>query len=173
MKIFDKLFGTHSERELKLINPVIDRIEELEPGKRAVGKKCVTYNEPFFNGHFPQEPVMPGVLILEALAQVGAVAILSQPENKGKTAYFGGIDKAKFKKKVVPGDVLTLELEIIRQKGPIGVGKAVATVDGKVAATAEMTFAAGCSRCSFRWRNTGDRGKIPIRTAIPGFFPNV
>lgn len=89
---------------------LIDRIEELEPGKRAVGKKCVTYNEPFFNGHFPQEPVMPGVLILEALAQTGAVAILSQPENKGKTVYFGGIDKAKFKRKVVPGDVLTLEL---------------------------------------------------------------
>lgn len=122
---------------------LIDRIEELEPGKRAVGKKCVTYNEPFFNGHFPEEPVMPGVLILEALAQVGAVAILSQPENKGKTAYFGGIDKAKFKKKVVPGDVLTLELEIVKQKGPIGVGKAVATVDGKVAAAAEMTFAVG------------------------------
>ena len=122
---------------------LIDRIEELEPGKRAVGKKCVTYNEPFFNGHFPQEPVMPGVLILEALAQVGAVAILSQPEPLGQTASFGGIDKAKFKKKVVPGDVLTLELEIIRQKGPIGVGKAVATVDGKVAATAEMTFAVG------------------------------
>ena len=76
---------------------LIDRIEELEPGKRAVGKKCVTYNEPFFNGHFPQEPVMPGVLILEALAQTGAVAILSQPENKGKTVYFGGIDKAKFR----------------------------------------------------------------------------
>ena len=87
---------------------LIDRIEELEPGKRAVGKKCVTYNEPFFNGHFPKEPVMPGVLILEALAQVGAVAILSQPENKGKTVYFGGIDKAKFKKKVVPGDVLKI-----------------------------------------------------------------
>ena len=78
---------------------LIDRIEELEPGKRAVGKKCVSYNEPFFNGHFPQEPVMPGVLILEALAQTGAVAILSQPENKGKTVYFGGIDKAKFKRK--------------------------------------------------------------------------
>ena len=108
-----------------------------------MGKKCVTYNEPFFNGHFPKEPVMPGVLILEALAQVGAVAILSQPENKGKTAYFGGIVKAKFKKKVVPGDVLTLELEIVKQKGPIGVGKATATVDGKVAATAEMTFAVG------------------------------
>lgn len=81
---------------------LIDRIEELEPGRRAMGKKCVTYNEPFFNGHFPKEPVMPGVLILEALAQVGAVAILSQPENKGKTAYFGGIDKAKFKKKSCP-----------------------------------------------------------------------
>ena len=88
---------------------LIDRIEELEPGKRAVGKKCVSYNEPFFNGHFPQEPVMPGVLILEALAQTGAVAILSQPENKGKTVYFGGIDKAKFKRKVVPGDVLNLK----------------------------------------------------------------
>ena len=110
---------------------LIDRIEELEPGKRAVGKKCVSYNEPFFNGHFPQEPVMPGVLILEALAQTGAVAILSQPENKGKTVYFGGIDKAKFKRKVVPGDVLTLELEIIKQKGPIGMGTAKATVDGK------------------------------------------
>lgn len=122
---------------------LIDRIEELEAGKRAVGKKCVTYNEPFFNGHFPQEPVMPGVLILEALAQTGAVAILSQPKNQGKTVYFGGIDKAKFKKKVVPGDVLTLELEITKQKGPIGVGIAKATVDGKVAATAEMTFAVG------------------------------
>ena len=122
---------------------LIDRIEELEPGKRAVGKKCVTYNEPFFNGHFPQEPVMPGVLIVEALAQVGAVAILSQPENKGKTAYFGGIDKAKFKKKVVPGDVLVLELEIVKQKGPIGVGKATATVDGKVAAVAGATNAGG------------------------------
>lgn len=122
---------------------LIDQIEELEPGKRAVGKKCVTYNEPFFGGHFPKEPVMPGVLILEALAQVGAVAILSQPDHKGKTAYFGGIDKAKFKKKVVPGDVLTLELEIVKQKGPIGVGKATATVDGKVVASAEMTFAVG------------------------------
>ena len=86
---------------------------------------------------------MPGVLILEALAQTGAVAILSQPENKGKTVYFGGIDKAKFKRKVVPGDVLTLELEIIKQKGPIGMGAAKATVDGKVAVTAEMTFAVG------------------------------
>lgn len=122
---------------------LIDCIEELTPGEGATGYKSVTYNEPWFAGHFPQEPVMPGVLILEALAQVGAVAILSQPENKGKTAYFGGIDKAKFKKKVVPGEVLALELEIVKQKGPIGVGKAVATVDGKVAASAEMTFAVG------------------------------
>ena len=122
---------------------LIDRIEELEPGKRAVGKKCVSYNEPFFNGHFPQEPVMPGVLILEALAQTGAVAILSQPENKGKTVYFGGIDIAKFKRKVVPGDVMTLELEIVKQKGPIGVGTAQVIVDGKLAACSEMTFAVG------------------------------
>ena len=122
---------------------LIDCIEELTPGEGATGYKSVTYNEPWFAGHFPQEPVMPGVLILEALAQVGAVAILSQPENKGKTAYFGGIDKAKFKKKVVPGEVLALELEIVKQKGPIGVGKAVATVDGKGAASAEMTFAVG------------------------------
>lgn len=122
---------------------LIDTIEELEPGKRAVAKKCVSYNEPFFNGHFPGEPVMPGVLIVEALAQAGAVAILSQPEFKGKTAYFGAINSAKFKQKVIPGDVLMLELEIIKQKGPVGVGKATATVDGKVVTQAELTFAIG------------------------------
>ena len=122
---------------------LLDTIEELEPGKRAVGKKCVTYNEPFFAGHFPNEPVMPGVLIVEALAQAGAVAILSNPEFKGKTAYFGAISNARFKQKVVPGDVLLLELEIIKQKGPVGVGKATATVNGKAAVTAELTFAIG------------------------------
>lgn len=122
---------------------LIDTIEELESGKRAVAKKCVSYNEPFFNGHFPGEPVMPGVLIVEALAQAGAVAILSQPDFKGKTAYFGAINNAKFKQKVVPGDVLMLELEVIKVKGPIGVGKATATVDGKVAVQAELTFAVG------------------------------
>lgn len=122
---------------------LIDTIEELETGARAVGKKCVSYNEPFFAGHFPGEPVMPGVLIIEALAQVGAVAILSQPENKGKTAYFAAINNAKFKVKVVPGDVLMLETEIVKVKGPIGIGNAKATVDGKVVASAELTFAIG------------------------------
>lgn len=122
---------------------LIDTVEELEPGVRAVAKKCVSYNEPYFAGHFPGEPVMPGVLIVEALAQTGAVAILCMPENKGKTAYFAGINSAKFKQKIVPGDVLTLETEIIKQKGPIGVGKAVAKVDGKVACMAELTFAIG------------------------------
>ena len=122
---------------------LLDTIEELEPGKRALGKKCVTYNEPFFAGHFPKEPVMPGVLIVEALAQAGAVAILSSPDFKGKTAYFGAINNARFKQKVVPGDVLLLEVEIIRQKGPIGIGSAKATVNGKLAVSAELTFAIG------------------------------
>lgn len=122
---------------------LIDTIEELEPGVRAVGKKCVSFNEPYFAGHFPGNPVMPGVLIMEALAQVGAVAILDLPENKGKTAYFAGIDNAKFKQMVLPGDVLMLETTIIKRKGPIGVGEAVATVDGKVVAKAQLTFAIG------------------------------
>lgn len=120
---------------------LIDTIEELEPGVRAVGKKCVSYNEPYFAGHFPDEPVMPGVLQIEALAQVGAVAILSQEEFKGKTAYFAAIKEAKFKQKVVPGDVLTLETEIIKVKGPIGIGSAKAYVDGKLVVQAELTFA--------------------------------
>lgn len=120
---------------------LIDTIEELTEGVKAVGKKCVSFNEPFFQGHFPGNPVMPGVLIIEALAQVGAVAILCKEENKGKTAYFASISSAKFKQKVLPGDVLMLETEIIKQKGPIGVGKATATVDGKLVASAELTFA--------------------------------
>ena len=105
---------------------LIDRIDEMEPGKRAVGTKCVSFNEPYFAGHFPGMPVMPGVLIMEALAQVGAVALLSEEENKGKVAFFGGIDNARFKDKVVPGDVLRLEVEIIRKKGPVGYGMAKA-----------------------------------------------
>lgn len=122
---------------------LIDTIEELEPGVRAVGKKCVSYNEPYFAGHFPTEPVMPGVLIIEALAQVGAVAILSLEENKGKTAYFAAINRAKFKGKVTPGDVLTLEIALTKMKGPMGIGEAKATVDGKLVASAELTFAIG------------------------------
>lgn len=122
---------------------LIDTIEELETGVRAVAKKCVTYNEPFFAGHFPGEPVMPGVLIIEALAQAGAVAILSKPENKGKIAFFGAINSAKFKEKVRPGDVLLLETTIIKTKGPIGIGSAKATVNGKTAVIAELTFAVG------------------------------
>lgn len=124
---------------------LIDRIVELEAGVRAVGEKNVSFGESFFGGHFPREPVMPGVLIIEALAQTGAVSILSLEENKGKTAYFAGIDKAKFKRKVVPGDKLRLECEIIRKKGPIGVGRAVASVDGEVAASAELTFMLGAA----------------------------
>lgn len=120
---------------------LIDTIEEIEEGRKAVGKKCVSGNEPSFQGHFPGNPVMPGVLIIEALAQVGAVAMLSIPEWKGKTAYFAGIEKAKFRKKVVPGDVLMLETTIVKVKGPMGIGKGVATVDGVKVAEAELTFA--------------------------------
>nr|WP_308649653.1 3-hydroxyacyl-ACP dehydratase FabZ [uncultured Agathobacter sp.] len=122
---------------------LIDTIEELVPGEKAVAKKNVTMNEPYFMGHFPGNPVMPGVLIIEALAQTGAVAILCQDEWKGKTAYFAGINNAKFKQKVVPGDTLELTTEIIKVKGPIGVGKAVAKANGKTACMAELTFAIG------------------------------
>ncbi len=122
---------------------LIDTIEELEPGVRAVGRKCVSYNEPYFAGHFPGEPVMPGVLIVEALAQTGAVAILSSDEFKGKTAYLGAVSSAKFKRKVIPGDILTLETELIKRKGPIGIAKAVASVDGQTAVTAELTCVIG------------------------------
>lgn len=122
---------------------LVDYIEDYEPGEYALGYKCVTYREDFFKGHFPQEPVMPGVLTVEALAQVGAVAILSKKENKGKTAYFGGINKCRFKGKVVPGDKLKLETKIIKQKGPMGIGEAKASVDGKTVVSAELTFMIG------------------------------
>ncbi len=122
---------------------LVDRITECEPGVRAVGRKCVTVNEQFFCGHFPQKHVMPGVRIIEALAQVGAVALLPEEENKGKIAFFGGIKNARFKRQVTPGDVLELTCELTARRGPIGNGKAVATVDGKVVAMAELTFAVG------------------------------
>ncbi len=120
---------------------LVDRILECEPGKRAVGRKCVTSNELFFQGHFPGKQVMPGVLIIEALAQTGAVAILSDEKNAGKLALFGGIKNARFRRQVIPGDVLELRCEIIAAKGPVGIGKAEAFVDGETAVTAELTFA--------------------------------
>lgn len=120
---------------------MIDEVEDFVPGQSAVAYKYVNEDEWYFKGHFPGNPIMPGVLITESLAQTGAVAILSLEENKGKNALFGGIDKMKFKKIVVPGDKLKLEVKIIKAKGPIGVGEAIATVDGVVAARGELTFA--------------------------------
>ena len=120
---------------------LVDRITDFEPGKWAKGIKCVSVNEMQFCGHFPQEHVMPGVLILEAMAQVGGVALLCQPENKGKLALFGGIKNARFKHQVTPGDVLELQCEIVRRMGPVGYGMGRAYVDGKLAAQAELTFA--------------------------------
>lgn len=122
---------------------LVDVIEELEPGVRAVGYKAVSFAEPYFAGHFPGEPVMPGVLIMEALAQTGAVAILSAEENRGRTAYFGGMDRVRFRKKVVPGDRLKLVCEIERVKGPVGKGRAAAYVGEEKAAEAELTFILG------------------------------
>lgn len=122
---------------------LIDRVLELVPGTSCKAIKNVSANEMQFMGHFPQEHVMPGVLMVEALAQTGAVIILSLEENKGKIAYFAGIDKCKFKRKVIPGDTLTLEVEITKQRGPIGYGKAIASVNGEVAVIAELKFAVG------------------------------
>ena len=122
---------------------LVDKITDFEPGVWAKGIKAVTVNEPFFAGHFPQHYVMPGVLIIEALAQVGAVAILSLPENKGKLAFFGGIKNARFKRQVRPGDVLELSCQLTQRRGPVGYGQAVAKVEGKVAAQGELTFAIG------------------------------
>jgi 3-hydroxyacyl-[acyl-carrier-protein] dehydratase len=120
---------------------LIDKIIEVEDGKRAVGLKNVTANEEFFNGHFPDYPVMPGVLIVEALAQVGAVAMLKPEANRGKLAFFAGIDNCRFKRQVKPGDQLRLEVEMIKVRGPMGKGKAVATVDGEIACETEIMFA--------------------------------
>ena len=120
---------------------LVDKITECEPGVKAKGIKCVSVGEPYFCGHFPQEHVMPGVLILEAMAQVGAVAILSLPENQGKIALFGGVKNARFKRQVIPGDVLELECTLTKRRGPVGIGVCTATVNGETACTAELIFA--------------------------------
>ncbi len=121
----------------------VDKIIDMVPGERVVAIKNVTASEAYFQGHFPQEHVMPGVLIIEALAQAGAVALLAEEAYRGRTAYFAGIDKARFKRKVVPGDTLRLELVIDRIKGAIGKGKGKAFVDDELACSVEITFAIG------------------------------
>lgn len=120
---------------------LVDKILSYEEGISAIGVKCVSANEPFFCGHFPQEHVMPGVLIIEALAQVGAIAVLTEEKNKGKIVYFGGVKQAKFKHQVKPGDFLTLESTILKQRGNIGIGSGVARIGDLVVATAEFSFA--------------------------------
>jgi 3-hydroxyacyl-[acyl-carrier-protein] dehydratase len=136
-----------NKNEIKQIIPqrepflMIDEVEEYVPGESAIAYKHVSEDEWYFKGHFPGNPIMPGVLITESLAQTGAIAILSLEANKGRNALFAGIDKMRFKKQVVPGDILKLEVKIIKQKGPIGVGEALATCDGKIVAKGELTFA--------------------------------
>lgn len=136
-----------NKEEIKEIIPqrnpflMIDEVEEYIPGEYCVAYKNVNIDEYYFKGHFPENPIMPGVLIVESLAQAGAVAILSMDENKGKNALFGGINNLRFKKQVVPGDRLKLEVKIIKKKGPIGIGEAIASVDGKIAVKGELTFA--------------------------------
>src|SRR6476660_4136023 len=120
---------------------LVDKIVEMEWGKRAVGIKNVTANEPFFQGHFPGYPVMPGVLIIEAIAQVGAVAVLGMPENRGKLAFFAGLDEVRFKRQVVPGDVLRMEVTLTRVRGSFGQGTGEATVDGELACKGSFMFA--------------------------------
>ena len=120
---------------------LVDRIVDGEEGQWARGIKCVSVNEQFFCGHFPQEHIMPGVLILEAMAQAGAVELLSLPENRGKIALFGGVKNARFKRKVIPGDVLEMTCTLTKRRGPVGIGSCEATVGGEVACTAELIFA--------------------------------
>lgn len=135
------------KEEIKKIIPqrepflMIDEVEQFVPGESCTAYKNVNEDEYYFKGHFPGNSIMPGVLMVEALAQTGAVAILSMEENKGRNALFGGINNLKFKKQVVPGNRLKLEVKIIKRKGPIGIGEAIATVDGKIAVKGELTFA--------------------------------
>ena len=136
-------------KEIKEIIPhrypflLVDRIIELEEGKKAVGIKNVSANEAYFQGHFPEHPVMPGVLIIEALAQVGAVAVLKLPQYAGKIAFFAGIDKVRFRRQVVPGDQLRLEVELVKIRGPVGKGVGKAFVGEELAAEGELTFMIG------------------------------
>lgn len=136
-----------NKEEIKRIIPqrepflMIDKVEKYIPGEMAIAYKEVNIDEWYFKGHFPGNPIMPGVLIAESLAQTGAIAILSVEENKNKNALFGGIDKMRFKKQVIPGDILKLEVKIIKKKGPIGIGEGIATVNNNVVAKGEFTFA--------------------------------
>ena len=136
-----------TQEEIKKIIPhrdpflLLDEVIELEPGQRAVAKRYLSPDNPVFRGHFPGNPVFPGVLIIEALAQTGSIAMLSLPEYKGKTGYFGGIKKARFRRVVVPDETLLLEVEIVNVRGAMGVGLAKAYVDDEIACTAEITFA--------------------------------
>ncbi len=136
-----------TQEEIKKIIPhrhpflLIDAIEEMEEGKKVVATKYMKDDEFWFKGHFPDYPVVPGVLMLEMMAQAGAVSMLALPENKGKLGFFGGVKEAKFRRQVVPGDTLRIEVEIIKVKGPVGVGKGVCTVNGEKAVSAEITFA--------------------------------
>ena len=136
-----------TQEDIKKIIPhrdpflLIDTIEEMEPGKRVVATKLMKPDEFWFKGHFPDYPVVPGVLMLEMMAQAGATAMLALPENKGKIGFFGGVKEAKFRRQVVPGDLLRIEVEIIKVKGPVGVGSGIATVNGEKAVSAEITFA--------------------------------
>lgn len=140
----------YNKEQIKEIIPhryemlLIDKILEINPGESIVGRRYIKEDDWYFRGHFPEEPVMPGVLMVEASAQVGAVLLLSEDENKGKIAYFGGIDKVRFKQKVVPGDTLDFRMEMISRKGPVGKGKVRATnQNGKTVFTGELMFAIG------------------------------